>query len=236
MTQDRKTFGMTAAQLGILAGLAGLVCLLFGITGWLVFRGSFNLPFSQGPVNTLAPQVTATPFAIPTITPTGIPTPIPYEQLIPDGWTQHRTTLVELWLPPKFKPEGSELLGDTASLAIPELIFSGSASKSSLYRMVVAVSYEPLAGDSLNTYLDSELTKLPPEARVVERRKVLVNTTEAIRLTFEIRSNNVDINDLAYVFLDGSTVWYVEYAAQINEFYEMLPTFEESVLTFRVVR
>jgi hypothetical protein len=54
---------------------------------------------------------------------------------------------------------------------------------------------------------------------------------------FEIRTEDqIDVNDMTYVFLDGSTVWYVEYAAQINEFYENLSTFEQSAQTFRFVR
>ena len=53
---------------------------------------------------------------------------------------------------------------------------------------------------------------------------------------FETRYNNLDVNDLTYVFQDGSTIWYVEYIAQINEFFEMLSVFEKSAQTFRVVR
>ena len=57
-----------------------------------------------------------------------------------------------------------------------------------------------------------------------------------MRFVFEVRYNNVDVNDLTYVFLDGGTIWYVEYIAQINEFFEMLSVFEKSAQTFRVVR
>jgi hypothetical protein len=72
---------------------------------------------------------------------------------------------------------------------------------------------------------------------VAEKRKVFINATEVVRFVFEMRSdNNIDINDMTYVFLDGSTVWYVEYVAQINEFYERLSTFEQSAKTFRIVR
>jgi hypothetical protein len=120
---------------------------------------------------------------------------------------------------------------------MPELFMQEAASNSSLYQMLVMVSYEPLVGDSLDAYLDTEIAKLPSTIRVAERRKVFINSTEAVRFVFETRSgHNIDINDMAYVFLDGSTVWYVEYVAQINEFYEMLSTFEQSMKTFRFVR
>jgi hypothetical protein len=237
MTQNRKTFGMTTSQIGILAGLAGLVCLLFGVAGWLVFGGGFKLPFSQNSANTLAPQFTPTPFSIPTITPTGTPTPIPYEQLIPNGWTQHQTALVELWLPPGFENAGpNEVSVISGSSVVLEMALTGTASSSSIYKLFAMVAFEPLTADSLDTFLDARLENIPVDVNMVERRKVFINSTEAYRLTFEGQSNNVEMNDLLFIFLDGSTVWYVKYSAQINEFYEMLPTFEESVLTFRIVR
>jgi hypothetical protein len=64
-----------------------------------------------------------------------------------------------------------------------------------------------------------------------------MNAVEAYRLMFEGRtSDNLNTNDLLYVFQDGGTVWYVKYSAEINEFYEMLPVFEESIKTFRMVK
>jgi hypothetical protein len=235
MKQNRKFFGMTLTQIGILAGLTGVTCLLFGLTGLFVFRGRFGL-FARAPKTTPVARSTSTMIVIPTLTPTATPTPVPYEMLIPNGWLQFKTGLVEIWLPSGFKLGDSKLLGNSPNLAVPELVITGTTSNSSLYQMLVTVSYEPLTTDSLDSFLDSEVAKLPSEIRVAERRKVSVNSIDALRFVFETRSNNIDINDLAYVFLDGSTVWYVEYAAQINEFYEMLPTFEESVKTFRIVR
>ncbi|HVF25901.1 MAG TPA: hypothetical protein VNA23_08430, partial [Anaerolineales bacterium] len=94
MIENRKYFGLTTSQLGVLGGLAVAACLVFALIGWFILRGGFS--FSRSPVNTPTPQATSTPFVIPTITPTLTATPIPYEQLIPAGWTQHRTELVEL--------------------------------------------------------------------------------------------------------------------------------------------
>jgi len=235
MKQNRKYLGMTIGQIGILAGLAGAACLLCGLIGLFVLRGNSGF-FSRSPENTPVVLSTPTIFLLPTLTATVAPTAIPYEQLIPGGWLQFKTSLVEIWLPSGFKLGDPKLLSNSANLAIPELAITGTTSNSSLYQMLVMVSYEPLAAVSLDAFLDSELAKLPTEVRVAERRKVSVNSIDAVRFVFETRSNNIDINDLAYVFLDGSTVWYIEYAAQINEFYEMLFTFEQSVKTFRIVR
>lgn len=234
MAQHRKYLGMTAIQLGILASLAGVVCLLFGLTGWLVVGRGFSI--SQPPTQTPGIISTSTRTVLPTSTPTITPTSIPYEQLIPSGWVQFKTGLIEIWLPSDFTLGDPKLLSNPANLAIPELAMTGTTSNTSLYQMVVIVSYEPLTSDSLDHFLDAELTRLPAEIRMAERRKVSVNSMDAVRFVFETRSNNVDINDLVYVFLDGSTVWYIEYAAQINEFYEMLSAFERSTNTFRIVR
>lgn len=230
--QDRKYFGLTRTQIGTLAGLLGFACLLLGLTGWLISRGGF----SRSPAATPVIVSTSTPFAIPTITPTPTPTPVPYEQLIPEGWVQYRTALVELWLPSVYTIGDANLFEQSSVLAILEMALTGKATELSLYQILVTVSYEPLVGDSLDSFLTNENAKLPTEVRVTERRNVSVNSTNATRFLFEVRSNNTDVNVLSYVFLDGGTVWYVEYAAQINEFYEMLPTFEQSIKTFRIVR
>jgi hypothetical protein len=235
MQQNRKFLGMTLSQLGILAGLAGAACLLFGLAGWFVLRGKSGL-LERAPENTLVPRATSTMIVIPTLAPTQTPTPVPYEMLIPSGWEQFKTRLIQIWLPSDFKLGDTKLLSDSTNFAVPELIITGATSKSSLYQMLVTVSYEPLTADTLDAFLDRKITTFPTEVRVAERRKVSVNSTDAVRFVFETRNNNIDIEVLAYVFHDGGTVWYVEYGAQINEFYEMLPTFEDSVKTFRIVR
>ena len=235
MQQNRKFFGMTLSQLGILVGLAAVACLLFGLAGWFALRGRSGL-FARAPENTPTPPATSTMIVIPTFTPTETPTPLPYEMLIPSGWKQFKTDLVEIWLPSNFKLGKSKLSNDLQNSAVPELVITGVTSKSSLYQMLTMVSYEPLTAESLDDFLDAGLAKFPAEIRLTERRKVSVNSIDAVRFVFETRDNNVDIDVLAYVFLDGSTVWYVEYGAQINEFYDMLSTFETSAKTFRIVK
>lgn len=234
MIENRKYFGMTTAQLGILGGLAAAACLVFALTGWFIFRGGFG--FSRSPAKTPTPQATSTPLVIPTITPTLTPTPIPYEQLIPAGWTQHRTELVELWLPSEFKIAGSSIPGISGNSVLLEMALTGTTSDSSAHQMFVTVSFEPLTSDSLDMFLDSRLSNIPADINMAERRKIQLNSTEAYRLMFEGHSNNVSTNDLLFVLQDGSVIWYVRYSAEIKEFYEMLSTFEQSIKTFRIVR
>ena len=207
MQQNNKYFGMTPIQIGILAGLAGTACLLFGLAGWFALRGGFNRVPDASQAPPLS-QSTATPWAIASPASTGTATPIPYENLIPSGWMQFKTGLVELWLPAEFQPADPQLFNNSSNTAIGELILTGSQSDSSLYQMLVIVSYEPLTADSLDVYLDAEVAKLPADIRVAERRKVTLNGTETVRFVFETRyNNNVDVNDLTSVFLDGGTIW-----------------------------
>jgi hypothetical protein len=224
MTRQRRILGMTTTQIGILIGLGAAACIMFAFTGWLAMRGGFQ----PAPAVTLVPQMTSTPFVLPTITVTVEPTPVPYEQLIPEGWTQHKTALVEIWLPSIFKVSNLDVN--------EELALTVANPKTSLYKMNVIVIYEPLGTNSLDDHIDSSFLQLEPLFRVVERRKVSLNETEAVRLVLEGRMDGTDVNELIYVIQDGSTAWAVLYIAQINEFYEMLPTFEQSAKTFRIIR
>jgi len=230
--QDRKYLGLTTTQIGILTGLTGTACLIFGLLGWSVFRRGF----SPAPVVTSFVISTSTPFVIPTITPTVTPTPIPYEQLIPEGWVQHRTALVELWLPSAFENSGQGISGISGNSVLLEMALTGTGSSTSANKIFVSVSFEPLSTDSLEAFLESRLSNIPLEVNLTERRKVRINSTEAYRLLFESTNNNLLTNDLVFVILDGTTIWYVRYSAQINDFYEMLPAFEQSIKTFRIVR
>ncbi len=226
MTQDKKYFGMSMQQLGVLGGLAVVACLLFVFLGISVLRRGMG--GSGQPQTPPTVASTATMIVIPTLTPTVTATPVPYEQLIPEGWKQFKTTLVEIWLPPTFKSVSMNLKEELAAE-------SGDA-KTSLYKMRTIIGFEPLAGKTLDEYIDGALPTIDPTFRMVDRRKVSVNGTEAIRMLFEGRVDTIDVNELLYVIQDGGTVWYVLYAAQINEFYETLPVFEESIKTFRIVR
>ena len=234
MDEERKYFGMTRVQIGILAGLAGVLLIIICVGVWLISRGG-GLGAAGSSVPTVVPTVTSIVATPPTLTPTITPTPIPYEQLVPADWKQYKTSLVEIWAPNNFKLADQKTVDNLTKTgsAIPAIVLTEVSSKSSLYIMVIAVSYEPLVGDSLDSFLDSELDFSAYQARVTDRRVVFVNSKEVRRIVVEARVNNVDANELIYVFLDGSTVWYVQYAAEISEFFNNLSVFEQSITTFR---
>lgn len=235
MARDRKYLGMTTQQLGILGGLAVVLCLLCSVTGVLALRRGLSGLFSGAPVDTPAVQPTSTIIVPPTLVLTETPTPVPYDQLIPADWIQYKTTLIELWLPGGFKNAGSGAVSGVSGNAVIVELALVSTSETSTYKPTVSVSYEPLTSSSFEEFLDLKLSNIPPEINLAERRKVSINSADAYRLMFEGHAeNNVSMNDLLFIFQDGGTLWYVKYSAEITDFYELLPVFEQSVKTFRI--
>jgi hypothetical protein len=92
-------------------------------------------------------------------------------------------------------------------------------------------------GDAtLDEYLKEIIESTTHQVLVTENRTVYVNSVQARRIVTEIRVDNIDVNSLVYVFQDGNTAWWVTYTAEITEFYNNLPVFEQSVKTFRVAQ
>ena len=231
---------MTVTQIGILAGLAGLVLILFCVVGWLVSGKVRGLSTSQQPVlatATASPTPTVTLIVSPTLTSTPAPTPVPYELLVTPGWAQQKTALFEMWMVPGYKPAKSDvLITGLGGAPIVDLELRGLFSKKSPNRIYITVSYEPLTKGSLDALVAERLSALGPYVNLSERAKTNINTVPAVRLIFSGRKGSADINELTYVILDGTTVWYVQYTAELTEFYQMLPIFEASAKTFRVVK
>ncbi len=239
MDSNRKYFGMTVPQLGIIGGLAGLLCAVLCVGGWLVLGGG-AIPSAPQPIPPTA-NSTATMVVLPTLTPTVAPTTIPYEQLIPQGWKQHKTALAEIWLPSDYRKSTTKEIEIFQPQITLELSISRVLTTTTLYKSFVFVAYEPLRADTLESHFELAPT-LPPEtsvppSRLVEQREVNLNGRPALRLIYEQKTlDNLDFNSLVYVIQDGNLVWYVQYSAHLIEFYNHLETFEKSILTFRPVK
>jgi hypothetical protein len=172
----------------------------------------------------------------PTPTSTLVSTPVPYETLIPAGWVQYKSPLYEIWLPAGYKDATADhLVTGLGNSPVVDLSLRGAYTTKSPNNIYVTVSYEPMTGDSFDKFLNERL--LTVGTVLSERSRVDLNTIPAVRLVFTGRKgNNTDINELTYVVPDGSTIWYLQYTAEITEFYNLLATFESSAKTFRVVR
>jgi hypothetical protein len=236
MDLNKKYFGMTVTQLGILAGLAVLVLLLFCIVGWLVLGKMRGGGFASVP--TAAPTTQPTPTLMPTpaVTFTPAPTAVPYESLIPAGWAQYRTALYEIWMLPGYKTTTttSVLVTGLGGSPIVDMSLRGATSSKAANKIYMTVSYEPMNADTFDNFIMQRLTSLGLAPS--ERSKVTLNTVPAVRIVFSGRKGNTDINELTYVILDGTTIWYIQYTAEINDYYNMVGNFESSAKTFRLVK
>ena len=117
---------------------------------------------------------------------------------------------------------------------ITDLALSASLTAKSTKKIYMTVSYEPVTADTLDAFITARLTGLGVTPS--ERTKITLNTVPAVRLIFSGRKGNNDINELTYVILDGTTVWYIQYTAEITDYFNALANFESSVKTFRVVK
>jgi len=231
MNEEKKYFGMTRLQIGIIAGLAAALFLIICLGGFFIFRSGAGLAGNSA--STPVPSVTSIVPTPATVIPTITPTPVPYEQLIPPGWNQYKTSLVEIWMPGNFKLADNKTKDITANFGVPDLLLAEVSSKSSAYTMLVSVSYDLSTSGSLDELLDEKFPNIPYQAHIADRRTVFINTHEARQIVIEFKVDNIDYNNLVYVIQDGNTVWYVEYVAQIAEYFDNLETFETSIKTFR---
>jgi len=237
MDLNKKYFGMTVMQLGILGGLGALALVLFCIVGVLVAKNGFGgAAAQQFPTGSPTLEPTVTLVLTPTQTTTPTLTPAPYESLITPGWVQQRTALSEIWLPTGYKAVKTTTMLTTGLGGSPivDMALKGSYSAKSGNKIFVVVSYEPLTADTLDNFIVQRLTALGIVPS--ERSKTTLNSTPAVRLVFSGRAGNVDINELTYVVLDGSTVWYIQFNAEITDYFNSVANFESSAKTFRLVR
>ena len=199
MNTDGKYFGMTRMQIGILAGLAGVLLIIVCVGGWLVVRDR-----GAGLANSSVPAVASTVTHVgavmsPTITPTITLTPVPYDELVPPDWNQYKTSLVEIWMPNNFKVADKKTKDITANFGIHDLLLAEVTSKASAYTMLVSVSYDLTTSDSLDALLDEKFPSIPYQARISDRRTVFVNTHEARRIVIEFKVENIDLTTITEV-------------------------------------
>jgi len=239
MKSRRKYYGMTVPQLTVLGVMASCLFIIVGCGGWYAIS-STRAQARAMQLAAVPPTVppTVTPFVIemtPTPIPTNTPTPIPYDQLIPKDWKQYKTSLVEIWMPTNFKLSDKKTKDYTSNIGTPDLLITEVSSKSSAYNMLVGISYDVRTDPSLSLddFLAAKPLSLQNQALVTSNQQTFVNTHDARRLIIEFKINNVDYNSMLFIIPDGSTIWYIEYVAEISEFFNNKDIFEQSIRTFR---
>jgi serine/threonine-protein kinase len=87
---------------------------------------------------------------------------------------------------------------------------------------------------TLEAYLDALVGQLPSQFRVVERGTVSLDHYQAERVLIEASIMGVEIKQVIYVIKEGNAIWAVTFSTSADEFDRRLPTFEQSMRTFKL--
>lgn len=260
--RPKRYFGMTLAQVGVLAILACLACSLTSAGLFFVLK-SLTPPISVTPntytkFETPTPEMTATPTLTATPTRTPSPTPTKYEDTIPAGWNQYRELFrYEIWFPPEYTPvdqrgklqeliqlyedSGYSELAQQRTATLDEdvshyVLWMADTIVSPLrYQTNVSIATYPLEKRSLSGYVDLQVQELPPSIRVMERRPYSIGNYAAERLWLENSLSNTTLGMVMYVIRAQHDVWVITCYTHFNEFYIRQPLFDQIVNTFRTL-
>lgn len=260
--RPKRYFGMTIAQMGILAVMACLACGLTGTGLYLVLTAATPPPTPQAGIDTKTETPTIELAAPPTLTATPTrtpkPTPTKYEDIIPAGWSQYREHLrYEIWFPPEYTPvdqrgklqeliqlyedSGYNDLAQSWSATLEEdvphyVLWMADTIVSPLrYQTNVSIATYPLENRSLDEYVDKQVKALPPSIRVMEKRPYSIGNYQAERLWLENSLTNTTLGMVMYLIRAQDDVWVITCYTHFNEFYIRVPVFDQIVSTFRTL-
>ncbi|GAB4504512.1 MAG: hypothetical protein Fur0043_15060 [Anaerolineales bacterium] len=262
MKRPTRYFGMTVAQVSILAVLACLACGLTGAALYFVLN-SLTPPVSVTPTaytkfDTPASPASVTPTLTATATRIPSPTPTKYEDAIPEGWNQYREqSRYEIWFPPEYTPvdqrgklqeliqvyedSGYSEIAQSRTATLEEdvthyvLWMADTVISPLRYQTNVSIATYPLEKKDLSAYVDAQIQQLPPSIRVIERRPHNIGNDQAERLWLENSLSNTTLGMVMYVIRANDDVWVITCYTHFNEFYIRAPVFDQIVNTFRTL-
>ena len=249
MKTGQRYFGMTLPQIGILAALALVACIVIGILGTLMLKAS---PATQQtePISTLQSNPTSvlTSTALPTIT------PIP-------NWQEHSIAddQARIWLPASYAG------GDTATsseiimeklratfsdealfndvqglLAIPEIVFFAFDTELTGSTKFMYVGREALNPDldlPMDYYLNRTMEKFSNASdRVIERQTVQLDYRLAGKLAVESKTLVGDaetfVTTVIYLVQEGDTMWSITFRTGREEYTDYQQIIKTSINSF----
>lgn len=251
--RSQRILGMTVLQLIVLACLACAAFGVLGFGGWFVINGS-QLPASNQPI-VQVPFVGATPTPPPptaTATVTSTPTETPYEASIPQGWSQYITDQYEIWLPAEFVVESSDdynksLIQGLSKLGQTDLAqqiqdnppqYTLTFHKNTPGQFIETAIYlkqQPLTDGDFETYVDTRFSNLPVTYTFVQRKDFPMYHAQGVRATLQANFNTTSVGYVYYMVQDGDVAWEIGCNATLDNFYTLLPTFDQIAETFRTL-
>jgi len=253
--KSKRYFGMTIVQIMILGclGMTAIVVIGGGFMFVTSSLASLNAPLAP-PVNGVSTlQTLPEPVSTNTVMLTPTQTLVPYESLIPDGWSQHKNQSIEIWLPSsfyetnidvsvkelikKYRELGQDKLANELKNSPPGYVFwlETKSPNQKLFTTRLTIYPVLMVGDDLDGFLDQQYNLVRLRSTIVESRPFEVGNYPARRTLIEANLGGVYVGYVSYAIFDGTLVWFVEGASHFNEFYTWLPIFDDAVRTFRFI-
>lgn len=90
-------------------------------------------------------------------------------------------------------------------------------------------------GVTLEQYLQAAIEELNRHYQILEQNVVSVDSYPAGRIVAESTTGKTPIKQIFYTVQDGNRFWLVTYSTTTAEFDQRLPTFEQSILTLKLL-
>lgn len=226
---DRKMFGLTVVQLGMLAGLAIMAVCSLGVVGLLIMT-SDPVPLSPqgGNGGALLPTEPVLPTVVPTITPTLPPSPTspPTPFVPPQDWIKFESEGASVWLPGNYI--GGDMLAQreetikniTTQVKMSELGIK-MLKESPDYRILAAVQNKPGIIALTTVYIEKhdgqkDLIKYlsenveTEETTVFARKKLTISGYEARRVDYEYKMGAQVSNGIEVAIQGKNTIWVIQ--------------------------
>lgn len=171
------------------------------------------------------------------------------------GWAKFEAGRIEIWLPESYEGgdpsqdldlfvEEMKALGPDFAQAAEEIerdpsafvfwAFDSDIGDSGFLTNVNIVTERVLSALTIETYLDAAIRQLPSEFNVVEQETVSLDHYQAGRVVMEISMMDVEAKQVMYIVKEGNVMWIVTFGTDLDEFDRRLPTFEQSIRTFKI--
>ena len=251
MKTGQRYFGMTLAQIGILAGLALVACVVIGMLGTMMLNFTANTQQVE-PIYTLQPS--PMPDVMSTAWPTITPIPDWQEFLFAEGQAR-------IWLPASYiggdPSTSSEMIKENLRntfndeafasdieglLATPEIGFFAFDTEfvdSARFMYVGTEALNPDLTLSMDYYLNRMMDNFTnPNDRVVERQIAQLDQYQAGKLVVESKVPAEDVEKFVtmviYMVQADDTMWFITFRTGREEFRDYQQTIETSANSFWV--
>jgi hypothetical protein len=246
---SRRWMGMTTRQAGLLAGMAGLNCIVLCVAVYLL-TGAIGNTYGSAPTQELLPEDTAiveTILPTFTLTPTVTKTPI-------GGWREYSGNGMAIMLPDSYiggDPigDGTRVKKDLLAAGVDITKIDGLFTQQPPFRflayrfakandahpfILIASDPEGVAPD-LTSYINAILGMDADKFFFMDRTSVDLDRYTAIRYTVESKTNRT-VREYQYFLQDEQKAyWVIAYSSTMAIFADNIADFELSAMTFRAI-